>query len=176
MTIKKSNIQQRIRLPSDLSVDQVRSLGNRILEQNRNNARNGIDGSGRSMPGYSSSYKESLDFKNAGKTSKVTLTQTGDMLAELSVIDYGIGYVTIGYTLDNPEAAKAHGNVTGEYGQQSSTGKDRPFIGIPPNQLERLIAEIRSETLDQRTTEEASIDFNIRSILSRFGLGGFNES
>jgi len=171
--IKKSNIQKRIPLPADLSIGQVKLIADKVLQQNRENARNGLDATGKPFPNYTKHYKESLDFKNAGKTSQVTLTATGDMLAELSLLDYGLGYIIIGYSMDSAEAPKAHGNVTGEYGQESTTGKNRPFIGIPPNQLQRIITEVRSDTLSNLSADQIKTKVSVTSILSRFGLGGF---
>ena len=170
--IKKSNIQERIRLPSSLTLEQVRAVGERVVQQNRANAKSGLDGSGKPLPTYSTAYKESLDFKNGGKSSKVTLTLSGDMLAELSLLDYGLGFILVGYATDNDEAAKAHGNVTGEYGQSKSTGKNRPFIGVPSKQLERIIAEVRSQTVSERIGEDVKTRTAVASILARFGIGG----
>lgn len=76
---------------------------------------------------YSKDYAESLDFKNAGKSSgKIDLTLTGDMLAELTLLRSQRGKVLIGYEKGSEAEGKVEGNRLGN-------GKNRPprdFLGF----------------------------------------------
>lgn len=102
----------------------------------------GKDRNGEAFPKYSKAYKESLDFKNAGKTSRVDLELSGDMLAELSILQTMSGAVRIGYERGSEENAKADGNIRGTYGKKTpNKAKARDFLGIEPKALNKIISK-----------------------------------
>ena len=161
--IKKKNVQTRITLPRGLSEQQRELVGTKIIQMIKDRTRSGINAKDKPFPKYSTDYKESLDFKIAGKSDSVNLVQTGDMLADIEVLQHGNGYILVGYEMDYEEIGKVHGNVTGEYGQERSTGKTRDFIGLPYRMLRIAIAEAK----DEAPTLQTEKDSIINNILSR---------
>jgi hypothetical protein len=129
-----------------LSPDQKDEVADLIIERIVNRTDQGKDKDGRKFPGYSKSYKESLDFKVAGKSSKVDLQLSGDMLAALSVLDKTSRSVTIGFENGSEENAKADGNIRGTYGQSKPIpGKARDFLGITDAELSKIINLVKDE-------------------------------
>lgn len=129
-----------------LSPDQKDEVADLIIERIVNRTDQGKDKDGRKFAGYSKSYKESLDFKVAGKSSKVDLQLSGDMLAALSVLDKTSRSVTIGFENGSEENAKADGNIRGTYGQSKPIpGKSRDFLGITDAELSKIINLVKDE-------------------------------
>lgn len=90
--------------------------------------------------GYDQDYVESDEFKAYGKSkSKVNLTQTGNMLGQLDILEIFDNSITIGWG-DNEERAKAYGHHTGMKGHPTLEGKTpaRPFFGVTRKQIENL--------------------------------------
>lgn len=83
---------------------------------------------------YKKSYKGSEAFEQYGKTNKVNMTLSGDMLGSLDVLDYGDGFVRIGFD-DELESAKAHGHMTGMGGK----GTIRRFFGVNKSELQNIV-------------------------------------
>lgn len=164
--ISKKNIQSSISIPSGLSNEFREELSRRIVEEIRDRTERGIDRNGKRFKAYSKSYKESLDFKNAGKSNTVNLSSTGDTLAELDVLSISNNSIIIGYDMDHEDAGKVNGIVTGEFGNSNPVTSGRDFIGLPDKVVRRLIAEISSEPEFTQTREES--DSRIQSLLSRF--------
>lgn len=167
--IKKKNIQTRIDIPSGLTPEQRELLGEKIVDKIRERTKDGLSATGRPFKGYSKEYKESLDFKIAGKSSTVDLSSTGDMLAELDVIKNNNRYILVGYEKDHPDAGKVQGNVTGEYGNPRPVTRPRDFIGLPKKWVDILAEEVKLE-LPNFEDEKKGV---IANILSR--LGSNNE-
>ena len=129
-----------------LSPDQKDEVADLIIERIVNRTDQGKDKDGRKFPGYSKSYKESLDFKVAGKTNKVDLQLSGDMLAALSVLDKTSRSVTIGFERGSEENAKADGNIRGTYGKPTpNPDKARDFLGISDRELSKIINLVKDE-------------------------------
>lgn len=122
------------------STEEKVAIAQEIIDYIQARSKAGRDKNESQMPGYSASYKGSLDFKNAGKSGKVNLTLSGDMLAALKILDVQSGRVKIGYDDSDPEAGRAEGNILGTYGQDSPIrGKKRDFLGIKPSILQREV-------------------------------------
>lgn len=165
--VTKSNFQETLSIPSGLSQGFKEELGKRIVEEVRERTDRGIDKNGKQFKGYTKEYKQSLDFKNAGKTSKVDLQLTGDLLAELDVVTISSSSITIGYPVGHELAGQAEGNTIGSYGQSSgNTSRARDYIGLPDKVVNRIVQEIRSEP--QFKEERATRTGLIAGILSRF--------
>lgn len=127
-----------------LSPDQKDEVADLIIERIVNRTDQGKDKDGRKFPGYSRSYKESLDFKVAGKTNKVDLQLSGDMLAALSVLDKTSRSVVIGFERGSEENAKADGNIRGTYGKPTPDPKKaRDFLGISDAELTKIIKFVK---------------------------------
>lgn len=117
-----------------------------IVEKIVDRTLKGKDKDGQRFPGYSKSYKESLDFKNAGKSaSNINLELSGDMLAALEVLKEGKTYIEVGFEDGTDENARADGNIRGTYGKQrGDKSKARDFLGISETELNRLIRNVKS--------------------------------
>lgn len=89
---------------------------------------------------YSKAYKESLNYKIGGKSSKVDMTLSGDMLAAMKLLENARGKITYGFEDGTEENAKADGNIRGTYGRpQADPSKARPFLDITPDELAKIL-------------------------------------
>ena len=89
---------------------------------------------------YTKDYKKSLDFKNAGKSSKVNLTLSGDMLDSIDLLEDVNGQITIGIDKDDPDHGKAEGNIRGSYGKpKGSKAKARDFLGVSKSEIQNIL-------------------------------------
>jgi len=130
--------------PSDFTPAMRQALGKEVAEFVRQRSESGLNKNNRPFPKYSKAYKDSLDFKNAGKTSSVDLTLSGDMLADLDVLSNRSDKIIIGYDKTSEENAKADGNVRGTYGQSKPIpGKKRDFMGITNKDLDTITRNVR---------------------------------
>jgi hypothetical protein len=111
------------------------ALGEQIIEYIRKRTESGKDNRGGAFPRYSKDYMNSLDFKIAGKSSKVNLTQTGDMLADISVLSMSNGKLTIGFEKGSDSNDKADGHITGWQGRSKTK---RPFLGFVGSEKSKL--------------------------------------
>jgi len=106
----------------------------------------GKDKNGNSFAEYSPEYKNSIDFKNAGKSKNAlpNLQLSGDMLAALKVLDSTKNYITVGFEKGSDENGKADGNIRGTYGKPSPVGPKRDFLGISDKELVKLVKYVKS--------------------------------
>lgn len=95
---------------------------------------------GEKFPGYSAAYKNSLNFKLAGKTSKVNLTLSGEMLDSLEILQAKRGKIVIGYQKDSEMNGRAEGNILGTYGTNTpNPSKARNFMELSDNELSKIL-------------------------------------
>ena len=115
------------------------ALAQAILDKILDNSKSGVDRRGVPFKKYSKAYKKSDDYKAYGKTSKVNLTLTGDMLGLLNVTEKKGNTVTLGWE-EPDEGLKAHGHITGG-------GKlpKRDFFGINSKALKDVKDEFDTE-------------------------------
>ena len=74
------------------------AIGQEIVDYIVERTLSGKDKNNRKFAPYSKEYKESLDFKIAGKSkTKVNLRLSGDMLSSLKVLNHRSGSITVGY-------------------------------------------------------------------------------
>lgn len=94
-------------------------VGQEIIDGLVANARAGRDKSGNKWTGraarYSKTYKTSDDFQIFGKSNKVDMTLSGDMLRSINIVKQTPETIEIGFD-DPEEEAKAHGHITGNVG------------------------------------------------------------
>jgi hypothetical protein len=121
-----------IDIPANIPKFERRVLAEELIEYIRLRTEKGDDKYGRSFKPYSESYKDSLDFKIAGKTSKVNLKQTGDMLAAIDLLSEKKGKLTIGFQRGTLENDKADGHITG------NVGVTRDFLGFAGSERQKL--------------------------------------
>lgn len=130
-----------------LNPDQKDEVADLIIERIVSRTTKGIDKDGEKFPKYSKSYKESLDFKVAGKKGRpVDLQLSGDMLAALDVLNQTSRSVTIGFEPGSEENAKADGNIRGTYGKPSPNPKKaRDFLGISDDELAKIVRFVKEQ-------------------------------
>lgn len=165
--VDKTKIQTRFSLPSNFTDAMRVSASKKIIALIQERTAEGISATGSSFPKYSKDYKESMDFKNGGKSSSVNLELTGDMMASMELLEHNTGYVVIGYPTDHPDAGKVEGNVIGSYGSDSpNASRARNFLGLPQSQINIIIAEVKNESSESYSIDEAS-SVLAQNILSR---------
>ena len=98
---------------------------------------------GEPYPGYSDSYKKSLDFKIAGKNkNKVNLRLSFEMLNSIVLRNDSAGRIRIGIADgDTTNIKKAEGNSIGSYGGEPNKKKERPFLDISDSDLKKIEAK-----------------------------------
>lgn len=97
---------------------------------------------------YADSYRESTEFKTAGKKPRpINMRLTGEMLDSLEVIDSSLpGRVTIGYSDAGDESDKAFFNEEKGYKFLSLTNEER-------DKIVRSVGSISSEDEIRRSSE-----------------------
>lgn len=131
-------------------------IAKEIIDFIKQRTEKGLDKNNRKFSPYSKSYKKSLDFKLAGKSSKVDLELTGEMLAEMDLLTERSGSITIGYEADNKDLnGKVEGNRKGTYGNKKPVTKPRDFLGIHEDDLKKILRKYpaQSKTLQERIAE-----------------------
>lgn len=134
---------------------------------------------GRDIDGnrFASYEKEYADFKGVSRND-VDLTLFGDMLDGLNTQVRGS---RVFISMDQDQAAKAHGNIEGTYGQSSPIpGKARDFFGLREadaraiaRQVQRVVNdEVLMEILGSAPLPDTPDVLDIREILSSIGLFG----
>jgi hypothetical protein len=141
-----------IPIPEDLSRQQRELLAGEIVEhiRERSESGTGVRARGRGFslydfPGYSESYKASLDFRIAGKSSgSIDLTLSGDMLAAMDALRVSKSSITVGFEAGTEENARAEGNQIGSYGGSPNPRKARRFLGLTKSELDMLVERVRN--------------------------------
>jgi hypothetical protein len=129
-----------------LDEDQRAEVADLVIERIVERTTQGKDKDGKRFAGYSKAYKDSLDFKVAGKSGKVDLQLSGDMLAAIKALDVTRRSITIGFEPDSDENAKADGNIRGTYGDSNPIpGKARDFLGITERELAKIIDYVKGQ-------------------------------
>jgi len=122
--------------------DLKRQIGRKVIEEiKKRTQEKSVDRNGRPFPKYSESYKKSLAYQVYGKSSKVNLTLSGEMMA--SMVAKTDSPLTIDIVMaDQANNDKAHGNITGSYGRPSgNSAKARDFLGLPDEDLQKIVRE-----------------------------------
>ena len=146
MAVKKTNVQFKVKIPLGLPSIVREEIGERIIQDIKKRTSKGLDKDNKPFPKYTKEYKESADFKAVGKTSRVNLKLSGDMLDSLDILSNKDGVLTIGYEIDDEVAGRVEGNVIGSYGQPTgSVSKARDFLGIKESKVELIVEEVKSE-------------------------------
>lgn len=172
---KAYNIKFTAHVPTLLTGAERVEIGRKVIDHILYRTRSqSKDKDGNSFPGYTKGYKKSLDFRNANKTGKVTLTLTGDMLDTLDILSHGEGYIDIGYETGSGEADKVEGNVIGSYGRTANASKARDFLGISESALKTIVDEVVAASPEERAimafVNSPTANQQINAILQNVGL------
>jgi len=95
---------------------------------------------GSSFRKYSDEYVDSIEFKAYDKSKNdPNLTQTGDMLGLLTILDSkDPGKIKVGWT-DTLQSEKAHGHITG------AVGVKRDFFGLNSDEISKIKQKFQDE-------------------------------
>lgn len=146
-----------IQIPKTYKPNEREAIAIDVVEFIRERTKRGLDKNNEKFPGYSKSYKKSIDFKVAGKSSTVNLTLTGDMLDLLDVLNTQSGKIVVGYEKGDEINGKVEGNRLGTYGQSKSTGKKRDFLGITKKDLKTILEKYPLNDDEKRMERVASV-------------------
>jgi hypothetical protein len=114
------------------------AFGQALIDHMVERTEDGLDRNGNKFQAYPKTYKESDAFKAFGKTSKVNLTMTGDMLGQIDIIETKGNEIKIGWR-DETENAKAYNHNTGD------TVLKRPFFGINNPDIASISKEFKPD-------------------------------
>ena len=109
-----------------------------VIDRIVKRTKQGKDKNGDTFAPYSKTYTKSLDFQNAGKSKRVNLELSGDMLDSIEIVK-NAPKMEIGFSSNNPERGKAEGNILGTYGQPKPVGPGRDFLGITDSELDSIL-------------------------------------
>jgi hypothetical protein len=99
----------------------------------------GVDRKGEKFDGYSKVYRESDVFAiYKGRQRRVDLKLSGEMLASMQVRSAGDS-VTVSF-VDDLNAAKAHGHITGMSGRKGGVVRD--FFGLSTTEEDALMKDL----------------------------------
>lgn len=130
----------------------------------------GIGGK-KKFAGYSESYANSLEFKIAGKSKNdVNLTQSGDMLGAMDLLQESIGKLVIGFENGSQENAIADGNIRGTYGKDHQVGPKRDFLGLTKAELSDILKNYPLDAPQRRAEiryTEKSTDIIMQAIKTK---------
>jgi hypothetical protein len=149
-----------------IAAEIISRITERTQEENR-------DKNGRPFPGYSKAYKESLEYKIAGKTGDVNLTLSGEMMDMLQLLRTSKGKIEIGYKAGDKVNGKVEGNRLGTYGQSKQVAPKRDFLGITQKELKDILRNypLRNEEKRRESVEEVKLSGEIaEDVLRRVGL------
>lgn len=132
-----------IEIPDWLGPDEREAVGREVVQFIRERTESGLDAKNKPFPGYSKRYMESMDFVAGGKSARVDLKLSGDMIAALDVLSHSRGKLVIGYDAGDPINDRVEGNRLGSYGGDPNPKKARDFLGIAKKDLNNILNEYR---------------------------------
>lgn len=139
-TLEKNKVEQRIDLSefSDVELGEFQKLqvGQALIDRIVERSESGRDVNGKRFPAYSKEYKQSEDFERYGKTpSERDMTLRGNMLEG---IDLEISGNDLVIKMEDDQAPKAHGNITG---QEGKWGYERDFFGVTDRDVRKALRD-----------------------------------
>jgi len=165
----------KIKVSKQYSKAERLAIGLDIVDFIQRRSKSGKDKHGVRFPAYSKEYKDSFDFKLAGKGVKPNLTLSGEMLNAIEVLAWdNTGELLIGIPEnDSYNNEKAEGNILGSYGGSPSITKARDFMGINSSDLKKVLANhsISTEAEAEANRSKANELLNAHLIASSFAEG-----
>lgn len=178
---KKGWVYTEVTLDKEYDKGTLHEIGEDLINFIIERSKNGEGKDGKSFPKYSKEYKESLDFKIAGKSDEVNLTLSSELLDSLEVIEVSKNKIRIGYDKgDERNNAVAEGNIIGSYGKsRGSSSKARNYLDLSHKEVKSVLVDYPSSS----TTDRIETDQKVRASKAireraydlvetfRFGLG-----
>ena len=133
----------KVAIPKRFGPTERMAIAQEVIDFIVQRSKSGKAINGSRFPAYSPGYRNSLDFKIAGKGSKVDLTLSGEMLDSIQLLSDKSGEITIGFDKSDTKLnGKAEGNQLGTYGHNTPLkGRARPFLGISADDLKKITAK-----------------------------------
>lgn len=157
-------VQQKItiNLPSTFSDTERKQAGKLLIKLIKARTAKGLDINNQPFKGYSEAYKASKDFKIAGKTDRVNLELSSEMMDSLEILGTGHGFVTIGYESGTDVNERAL------WAKDFGNGPSRKFLGVSKADIKKVTDSIASDKLGN----------NVRGLLSssNFNIFDFLET
>lgn len=117
-------------------------FGLRVIDKIVDRTLEGKDKEGKTFTGYSKEYRESDTFQiYKGGQRRVDLKLSGEMLASMQVRASGTN-ITINF-VDELNAAKAHGHITGMSGRKGGVVRD--FFGVSTDEADEIMRDLVTE-------------------------------
>lgn len=138
-----------IDIDKSYSPEDRRAIAQEIIDEIVARTENGLDADGKPFVGYSKSYTELKGQSN------VDLTFSGDMLAEIKLLQEKSGKIRIGFESSYDGLGKVEGNILGTYGNKNPINKGRNFLGIPKEDLDRILSQYETQQ-DTQLAQEVS--------------------
>ena len=139
-----------IKIPKAYGPLERRAIADKIIDKIIKRTQSGEDINNKkfnSDSSYSKAYKNSKEFSIGGKTSKIDLTLSGEMLNALEPLRSRSGSITVGIPKDDKRNNdKAEGNQKGTYGNKRPVTKPRKFIGLSQNDLDSILKKFPVES------------------------------
>lgn len=152
---KEKPYQFKVELPDGYDPEIRKAIASEIISFVRQRTLKGIDADGSKFPKYSKSYMKSVDFKATGKSNKVNLTLSGDMLANLDLVKDKKNELVLGYDDGSDQAGKAEGNQIGSYGGSPSEKRARKFLGINNEDLKNILKKYPIDSVKAESRAKA---------------------
>ena len=144
-----------INIPTGYSASQRNQIGKEIVRFIQSRTRKGLNIQNKPFKAYSQSYKDDLDFSNAGKSNTVNLTLTGEMLNTLTVLSTGLDFITVGF--DDTD-----GNDKASFNRQNG----RQFVGITPKDLNSILSAFTRESGETAQVTQSLATSFLRGLFS----------
>jgi hypothetical protein len=169
-TKHQTNVHQKINLKDELGIDLSgrddlkEMIGQAIIDKIKERTAAGADINGEAFKGYSKTYKESLEFKAAGKGNNVNMRLSGDML---ELMDFSINGNTIKIGWDDVEQSKkAHGHITG-----GGFLPKRNFFGVTNDDLKDIKKDFLNALKDKVSDENKKFNAKILDLIKQVKNG-----
>lgn len=160
-----------ITVPRNFNVTQRRQIGDLAIETIQARTAKGNKLGGGKFKAYTQSYKDSKDFKTAGKTNTVNLELSSEMMNSIEILGQGVGFVTIGYEADTFSNDKASWLI-------NSTAHTirRPFLGLSEIETKAIIAQVQSSAQETNIRQVLETAQTEDGETARTGLADFLRS
>ena len=139
-----------IKIPEQYNQRTAKTIANDLLEFIVDRTKQGKGKDGKDFPDYSKTYKESVDYRIAGKDGTVDLTLSGEMLDSLTVLSAGRGQIVLGYPEGDPNNGKAEGNILGSYGGQPNKKRARNFLDLSEKEIASILKDYPLDAMRER--------------------------
>ena len=168
MANRKKSYKYTIPVDVTLTQEQRINIGKDMIDAIIKRTKKGLNDKGVKFPKYSKEYKDSMEFKQGGKTSTVNLTLTSEMLESMKYYET-VGSVSVGYTeADHGEElmGRVEGNIIGSYGGNPSSKLARPFLGLTDAEKSKIIND---NTKEGSTHLADMAEFLAEQVIVEFG-------